>query len=155
MKKLELRVVNLLVQNHTVGKWKKWNLISGFKLGIFCMLTWILSSPSSPWFVPWRIRLRYFVNVLPCPRLPIVFCQWEALAAYWLGEVRSGYLSPTSLPTGASSEGHSAGLLISFSHLLLQASLLLPFWPRGGKAPCCCWPFSSSPLVVFPKAAHT
>ena len=57
--------------------------------------------------------------------------------------VRSGNLS------------HSAALLISLSHLLPQISLLLPFCPRAGKVPCCCWPLSSSPLVGFPKAALT
>lgn len=38
----------LVVQNHTGGKWKNWNLGSGLKLGFFRLLRGILSSLLSP-----------------------------------------------------------------------------------------------------------
>lgn len=123
--KIELRVVKFLVQNHTAGKRKNWNLVSW--LYMVCLPRSALNF-SLPHFAPWRLD----------------FDQWSPLTSYWVLQHESPaddwwrylcLLLPLVAVSGcASSVSHPSGLVTIPFHTpsVWLPSLALSCWlPQG------------------------
>ena len=114
------RVVALLVQSYTAGK-QNWSLVSGLKLGMFCLLTWIPSSLSSPAL----FLADSDSGVSSVPSLALSFLSSLANGRLWQFtdwgwgcskvRIRISHLPPH---WGTTSASHSANLLTSLPHLL-------------------------------------
>ena len=145
----------MLVQSHTAGKWQNWNLVSGLKLGMFCLLTWIPSSLSSPALfladsdsgVSSVSSLALsFLSSLANGRL------WQFIPWEGVGTVRSGYVSPTSLPTGVPRQ-QVAVLICSlpFHFFLRRFPFSCPSVLGLVRLPLSAGPYLHHPLLLSPR----